>query len=687
MLPWRGIALLALLATAACEPTLGVGLPGEKTGAAATDASNGADAHVDLNADPWPGEITGATARYDFAAKDWHAQPFPTNSRRATDGRLDLSGFPPGRDGETSNLLQQYLDYASDHVRGWGLQPTIYVQFDAPLALGVVRKPAQTLTQDAYFLMDVDPTSPEYGQLMALTARTTPHDRGQHLFPDMLMAQPVWGRPLRPQTTYAFVVRRGIRDLTGKVLGRPAALRPVIENLLGNGTAQLDEKQAQLAATLQPLAAAYKAGKISVPWQDIAATTVFTTGNPTSQLVSMAEWVRTKLPVKAATGWKKANATKAYTLYTATYEAPNFQKGKCPYDDDGEGAFDFLPDGSPIIQRTESMRVAVAVPLELRQVSADGKMPVALSAHGTGGSYYSFTTDGIADNLTDRGLAVISIDQPMHGPRCDPEITGTVLDLKSFNFLNVAAGRTSFQQSALDTVLLGRLVREGLMDVPESVANGGKAVRFDAKRVVFIGHSQGGLSGALAAAIDGNFKAFVLSGAGAGISLTVMLRKVPADIANTLGTVIGLDKGELSEFHPAVTVVQLLADITDPLSYGRLILHRPNGERPPHVLLTEGLLDEDTPSLTAEALAAAIGLQVLAPVVHLSDALEIAKTQVLASPVENNLKINGFPVTAVVSQWAKFGHFVIFQSKQAKAMYTTFLETAIDSGTAIAEIE
>lgn len=667
------LALLFTLTLAACQ-------------AAEVDTGKKVGASV-LDQDPWLNETTGATARYDLAGKDWHAQPFPTNSRRSSDGRLDLSGFPPPRDGDMPGLLDQYLDYAADHLRGWSVQPTIYVQFDAPLDAKAVLAPAKTLNQDAYFLMDVDPSSAEYGQLMPLAGRISPHQRAQHLFPDLLMVQPAWGRPLRSLTTYAFVVRRGWRDAAGKVLGRPEALAAVLDHDLGGAKTTLDEGQTRLASTLQPLVAAYKAGKLTVPWHDIAAATVFTTGDPTGQLVSMAEWVRTKQAVKPATAWKKAKATKLYTLYTATYEAPNFQKGDCPYDDEGTGAFEFQPDGTPVVQHTESLRLAVAVPVDQRHAAEGGRLPVALSAHGTGGNYLSFTTDGIADHLTARGLAVVSIDQPMHGPRCVPEISGAVLDLKSFNFLNVAAGRTSFQQSALDTVFLGRLTREGLIDVPETVTEGGPAVHFDPQRVVFIGHSQGGLSGSLAAAIDGNFKAFVLSGAGAGISLTVMLRKFPADIANTLGKVLGLDDGELSEFHPAVSMVQQLADITDPLSYGRLILHRPAGDRPPHVLLTEGLLDQDTPSPTAEALAAAIGLHVLAPAVHLGDALQIAETPVLPSPVQDNLKIGGFSVTAVVSQWAKFDHFVIFDSDKAKALYSTFLETTIDSGEAIAEVK
>lgn len=692
--PWRVVAgalptaghllFLSLFAgILACQPIDGAA--GEDASAASGTTDAGATA-LALAADPWPNEASGATARYDLAAKDWHAQPFPTNSRRDAQGRLDLSGFPPPREGGMPGIIQQYLDYASDHVRGWSLQPTIYVQFDRPLTATMVRKPAESLTQNSYFLMDVDPSSPEYGKLVPLIGQVSAHQRLQHLQPDLFMVQPVWGRPLRPKTTYAFVLRRGVRDAEGKVLARPAALAAVLDAALGGVKGVSDPEQQRLADTLQPLIDAYQAGKLTVPWRDIAAATVFSTGNPTSQLKAMAQWVRDKAPAQAATAWKKTASSKKYVLYTATYEAPNFQKGKCPYDDDGDGAFELKSDATPVVQRTETMRVAVAVPLTHVHVSADGLMPVAMYAHGTGGDWMSFVGEKVVDNLAARGVAMVSIDQPLHGPRCEVPQSGGALDLHTFNFLNVAAGRTGFQQSALDSVMLSRLLRQGHLDVPEGVAADGKAVHFDPQRVVFIGHSQGGLSGSLLAAVDPHQVAYVLSGAGAGISLTVMLRKHPADIANTLGVVLGLDKGELSQFHPAVSLVQLLADVTDPLSYGHSVLHRDNGERPPHVLLTEGLLDQATPSDTSEALAAVLGLQVLSPKAHFNDALELAKTSVVASPAQENLMINGFAVTGVLSQWPTLDHFVIFKSKEAQALYSVFLESAIDSGAAIAEL-
>ncbi len=651
----------------------------------------------DLSKDPLIGSTTGAVARYELTATDWHASPFPTNTRRGSDGRLDLSGFPAPKVGEQADLLKQYLDYGQASLSGWSLQPTAYVQFDAPLDVSQVVDAAQSLEPSSpYQLLDIDPSSPTYGVPTPVQARLSPKTRGQYLVENLLMIQPVWGHPLRPKTTYALLVRRDMRDAQGKVLGRPTVLALVVDKLLDHvldpqvpaSTATLDVAQQKLADSLQPLVAAYLAAKISIPYKDLAAATVFTTGDPSAQLRAMAAFQRTQPPVQAASGWKSApTKSKNFVLFTGQYPAPNYQVGDCPYNKAPSGGFAFASDGSPIAQHQEMLRVSLAVPVKRSHDTGSGQVPVAMYAHGTGGDYLSFSTDGTGDHLTAAGIAVVSIDQPMHGPRCTPEITGNTLDAASFNFFNIYSGLASFRQSALDSVLLARMIRNGYIDLPAGIAADGLSVHLDPTRVSFLGHSQGGLSGALLAAVDNNQLGYVLSGAGAGLSQTILLRKYPMDFSTLVGGLLGLDDGEISEYHPAISLVQLLADITDPLTYGPLILNRQSPEKPVPLLLTEGLLDQDTPSATAEALAACIGLDILAPLVHANDALTLNGAQVLDSPVQNNWHGAGVAVTAVVSQWAKYDHFVIFDSTKAAAMYKTFLESLVTSGVATAQIQ
>jgi hypothetical protein len=131
----------------------------------------------------------------------------------------------------------------------------------------------------------------------------------------------------------------------------------------------------------------------------------------------------------------------------------------------------------------------------------------------------------------------------------------------------------------------------------------------------------------------------------------------------------------------------MLADITDPLSYGRLVLDRPADVRPPHVLLTEGLLDAATPADTSEALASAMGLEILAPKVHLSQAMQIDNVRVLLPPQTGNLQRNGFAVTAVLSQWDTLDHFAIFTTDKVARLYKRFLGSTLLDGEAVADFK
>ncbi len=691
---WR-LSLAALAAVAGLVSACDSASSDASADATSSDsaAGDGLSGSFDLNAELYPATSqSGATARMEVEAggpgKDWHALPFPNDVRRAADGSLDLSGFPPPREGELSGFIENYLDHAKQELRGFSIQPTLYVQFDQGLSATAVLAPEKTLEQGGYFLINVDGASPDLGKLHPLRGKVSPALRGQHLFSNLLMLQPVWGKPLRPLTRYALVVRRSWKDAAGKPLGQPKALKDLTALWkAGKTAAAAPPELTKLAQSLEPLRAALQAGQVKVAYDDLAAATVFTTGNPTGQLQGMAQWVRSEWKPQATAEWKVQKKTKDFWLLSASYRSPNFQVGKCPYDQEGGFAFD--KDGKPIVQVEETLRLSVLVPLE-RSADLDNRPPVVMSAHGTGGDYLSYSQGGkfkISEMLGGRGMVIVSTDQPMHGPRCQPEISGDTLDLKTFNFINISAGRSGFRQSALDTVAMTRLIREGRFDVPAEFSPDGKPVQLDGQRITFIGHSQGGLSGALAAAVEHDVRTFVLSGAGAGLSLTIMQRKDPSDIASLIQALLGTDPGELSEFHPLISLVQMLADITDPLSYAGLALQRPPEQRPPHILLTEGLLDQQTPSDTSEALASAMGLEILSPKVHLSEAMQLDKTKVLLAPVTGNLQRNGFAVTALVSQWDGLDHFAIFTTDKVARLYTRFLESTITDGEAVADFK
>src|SRR5690606_23229891 len=74
---------------------------------------------------------TGTRCRTDYARADgFFAAPFPSESRRQPDGRVDPSGFPnPTRAG----FIETLLAILTDDARGFGTTSTIYFAFDGPL--------------------------------------------------------------------------------------------------------------------------------------------------------------------------------------------------------------------------------------------------------------------------------------------------------------------------------------------------------------------------------------------------------------------------------------------------------------------------------------------------------------------------------------------------------------------------
>lgn len=217
----------------------------------------------------------------------------------------------------------------------------------------------------------------------------------------------------------------------------------------------------------------------------------------------------------------------------------------------------------------------------------------------------------------------------------------------------------TFRQSAVDTMWLSKMVSDGRFDFAADATGYGEPIEMDPSIIVFFGHSHGGLAGTIVLASDARIKGAVLSGASGVMIETIPLCKDPLDISSTLALVLGVTPERLDTFHPATTIAQTLVDATDPINYAPYWLNPVTGGNSKHVFMTEGTLDEASPAVGADAVAAAAGIPLLNPVVIASPAHALRGLEPVTMPVNSNpMSSTGQLVTGAIRQFEGGDHFI-----------------------------
>jgi hypothetical protein len=579
---------------------------------------------------------------------DFFDRPFPSDSRMV-DGHPDVSGFPG--EGEFP-LVDSYLAAASE-IDGFGTSSPFYLRFETPIDTSVLPTPEEsTKLSSPVMLVDVDRQSPHRGERIPLTFQWTLEETAFQ--PSNLLAiAPVYGFPLRPHTTYAIVMRQplakpGAQTGVWGIDGDPAFL-PIAETLAGLG----------------------------IGTNDVSLAVPFTTQDPTAEMASIANYIHGKLGhVPFEPELTVYDERGDYTVYTGYVTVPIWQEGQRPYRSEG-GGFVFDADGTPVVQGWERIHFAMTIPAGPEPA---GGWPVVLYSHGTGGDYLTFCERGNTDEeggvMARQGVAMIGVSQPLHADRSTPD-TDTEMD--SFNFMNPDAGRTNFRQGALDQVYLARLLTE----TQPTFTVDNTTIHLDPGRVAFFGHSQGGLVGAIGAPfMSPDLVAAGFSGTGGGLGITIVERKDPFDIAQIVTSLLQFDEGEeLTTLHPVVGLIQMLSEVTDPINYGpSWFAEEPRWDsRPLPILLTEGLNDAETPSLTTESLAAAARIPIIGTPVTDPEALDLRGIDPVGVPSEKDARDwNHDGITAGLGQFPDDNHFAIYDNVDARKLYREFLDTALD---------
>lgn len=638
------------------------------------------------DAEPGPGALALHVlpgSQNDTAQTDFFALPFPNDLRLKQQpaaggpiGESELrSGYDLSRLPRPAGQPGKYLAFLDGKVPGAGPGAAVYFRFDAPLAESSLPSVAQsTQPASAAFVVDITPGSVTYGQRLPMIVAF--HREGNRYIGDnWLSLRPVPGLPLRERTTYAAVLTSDLQALAGGAIRADRDL----EAMLSEAQPQ-SEPQRSAWPRYAPLRMWLSSASLS---GTVAAATVFTTQDVTSGMQKLRQVVYEQAaPQPQNLGYLRSHDGMT-DLYTGQFASPNFQQGTPPYWTDG-GGIDLDAKGNPKVVRTESLRFALAIPNAA--MPPDG-WPVILYAHGTGGDYQTFVRESLdlrAALIERKGqpptrMAMIGIDQVLHGPR-DP--SGSNAEITFFNLQNLAAARDNVRQGATDDFQLLRLV-EG-MDVAKA-PHTGQPIRFDKRRIYFMGHSQGGLTGPLFLAAEPKVPVGVLSGAGSVLILSLLNKTEPNNIAELVESL--LQEPPLVD-HPLLNLLQAYFEPADPNNYGRLYFQEPpKGMPPKSIFQSLGLWDHYTPVPNIAAFALAMGVQPVEPRLYELPFLPLTTQRWVSGRVTGNAAQG--QATAVLKQYVApprdDGHFVIFDLWAARHDWSRFLASHAQSGTAVLE--
>jgi len=639
-----------------------------------------------------PRRVSSTSAEFEPGLSDgFWSMPWPNDYRRLASedgslGRPSMAGYPNPSE---NVLLDKYFSLAESVLDGFGLNSPAFFAFERAIVLPEWSEEsihASSRCEGPVQIIDVDPESPTRGQCVPARWHVASGHNDPYLSAHQVLVAPYWGFPLQGSRTYA-VVLSDITDLDGAYLQPPALLRQLLE---GNGSDEALQRAYQpLTDLLQERAGEAVAEDDDERQPDllqwIASATVFTTQDVTSEMQILADFIRADGQYPTWTGELELLSAdheehqNEYELYDGSYLARNFQRGVRPYASEG-GGFQFK-DGRPVGMSEERIPLVISTPRPTQVQPEDG-WPVIIHAHGTTGDRFSHVTgSNLRPGLlaANRGFLSVVIPQPFHDDRW-PDGNSTLESLYSFNYLNPESGRTTFRQGALDTITAVEFVRRH-MSAGGNLAEAHPQLRINPDQVYFVGHSQGGITGAIALPNTQGIRGWVLSGAGGGLSMTIMQREDPLVLRDTLLTALAAPEGtELFEMHPLVAIVQMLAEITDPINYAGDWLGD-NGD-PSSILLTEGLHDEQTPADTSEALAVAGSLPLLRSFQQRDVfGLELRGLEPLSTPYTgNNVHADGTEVTTGLAQFDD-NHYAIFTDGHAALLWANFLYSQVrDSG-------
>ncbi|MBT3220796.1 MAG: hypothetical protein HN348_17060, partial [Proteobacteria bacterium] len=359
--------------------------------------------------------------RFEINGNDFYRLPWPSDTRITEEGLLMLSDFPQSDD----PLIEIYLSVLVAKVSAFSIVPVIYVAFDHLPEVSSIPLPTDTLTKESPIQL-VNVSTNGCGERIPIEIEL--ETKGDDFISsNVVKAVPVPGFHLEPGTPYSLIVLTSLGEDEGLETSRPDGFEGILEGTYSN--ADVVEVYAPLVDCLQ---------QEGIDSDTVAVATVFTTQDPTADLITIRDYVvdqnTTAAPVVA--DWAVLDSSTvedSYISYRGTFETPIFQSGTSPYNEGG--GFQFTAQGIPVVQRWETVPFIVTFP----DTDEDGPLPVMIWEDGTGATLEHHVTSDITEAMLDNGFAVFSFEPQFHGDRAVPASSP---QSHTFNDMNPEAGRS-----------------------------------------------------------------------------------------------------------------------------------------------------------------------------------------------------------------------------------------------------
>jgi hypothetical protein len=673
------------------------------------------------------GAVAAASASFDLTADlgspdHFYDAPYPSDLRLTATGTPDLTGLPYP---SFLTTIPGLVTAAMEHP-GFPVVPVAYFRWSGPLRPLDASQVIAADKASTILLVDVDPASSDRGTLVPTVATTPPADGW---VPDDILA--IAQRPgfvLHPKRRYAFVVKKTLGDANGTPLASSAAL-----DAMKAGKAPAGPKGAAALALYAPLWDTLQ--RIGVDAADVAAATVFTTGDVVAETADLASRVSAKYTItidNLAANPANAAIQGRYCELVGRVDYPQFQQGTPPFDT--QGSFVFGADGLPIKQRDEDAPIVITLPIG--QMPASG-FPLVTYFHGSGDLSSAVVDDGTWVPTNDlskcppgamldgwNGTASCNMGDPMCVMGCHLAGQGPAYVLAPFGFAmaasalpvnperlpgagetaylnlnNLSAMRDVFRQGVLEQHLyldaLSKLtIDPALLGACTGVTlpAGATAFKFDTSHVLAQGQSMGGMYTNLVTAAEPRIKAALPTGAGGYWSHFILITPLFPNAASLVGTVLLGTQQPLTFLHPGLNLFETAAEAVDPMVSAPRLARRPLPGyplRPVYEPVGQG--DSYFPELTYDAMAVAYGHAQVGSVVWstMQSALKLeGKDGIVPYSASNDLTSeSGAPYTGVVVQYAGDGvydpHVIYTQLDAVKYQYGCFFSTFLETGTAV----